>query len=293
MNSALYGNRHPYGFSELGTEVSVKATTRDDLVAFWKQNFVPNNAALIVAGNMSMSELKPLAEKTFGAWARGTPRRPALDNPEPTDARVIIVDKPSAPQTELRVFWIGAPRSSPDYRAIQVMNLGLGGLFSSRIYHNLREEHGYTYGATSSFTFRRAAGPFAVSTGVRTDVTAPALSEIFKELRGILTQPLTADELKMAKDSLSRSLPSAFETSPSAANNLSNVYVYDLGLDYYTKYASEVQAVTPAQAQAAAEKYVQPDKMIVVAVGDRARIQPEIEKLGLGRIALGLTDETK
>src|SRR5262249_593411 len=183
MNSALYGNRHPYGFSELGTEASVKATTRDDLVAFWKQNFGPNNGALIVAGNMSMSEVKPLAEKTFGAWARGTPGRPAFDSPEPTDARVIIVDKPSAPQTELRVFWIGAPRSSPDYRAIQVMNLGLGGLFSSRIYHNLREEHGYTYGATSSFTFRRAAGPFAVSTGVRTDVTAPALSEIFKELR--------------------------------------------------------------------------------------------------------------
>src|SRR5439155_23709053 len=200
-------------------------------------------------------ELKPLAEKTFGTWMQGTPARPTLGNPAPAAARVIIVDKPGAPQTQLRVAGIGAPRSSPDFRPIQVMNNALGGLFSSRINQNLREDHGYTYGAGSQFVFRRSAGPFAVAAGVRTEVTAPAVTEIFKELRGIVENPLTAEELKMSKDSLARSLPGAFETSPDAAASYSNVYIYDLGLDYYTNYAERVEAVTETQAQRAAEKY--------------------------------------
>src|SRR5207245_9163853 len=132
MASALYGSHHQYGLNELGTDTSVKAMTRDDLQMFWKQNFVPNNAALVVAGNISMSELKALAEKIFGSWTRGQTARSTLASPEPAGERVIIVDKPGAPQTQLRVLALGVPRSSPDFRAIQVMNNGLGGLFLSR-----------------------------------------------------------------------------------------------------------------------------------------------------------------
>ena len=178
--------------------------TRDDMLAFWKQNFVPNNAALVVAGDISMAELRALAEKAFGGWQRGTPAQPALGAPATTPARVVIVDKPGAPQTQLRVASIGAPRSSPDFRAIQVMNIALGGLFSSRINMNLREEHGYTYGASSQFLFRRGAGPFQSRRGVRTDVTAPAVTEIFKEVRGMAAGPMTPDELKNAKDALAQ-----------------------------------------------------------------------------------------
>ncbi len=284
LAAVLYGERHPYGFTEIGTEPSVKAMSREDMQGFWKQNFVPNNAALVVAGDISMSEVRPLAEKAFGSWPRGTPARPVLGAPQSAAARVVIVDKPGTPQTVVRVVGMGAPRSAPDYQATQVMNTALGGLFSSRINMNLREEHGYTYGGSSQFVFRRAAGPFLVGAGVRTDVTAPAVSEIFKEVRGMVEKPMAADELRTAKDALARSLPGTFETSASAASSYSNVYIYDLGLDYFTRYAERVEAVTAAQAQAAASKYLVADRLIVVAVGDRAKIEPELRKLDLGPV---------
>jgi zinc protease len=282
--AALYGPKHPYGYSETGTEASVKAITRDEMAAFWKQNFVPNNAALVVAGDISMTELRAMAEKIFGAWQPGTPARPTLGAPGTTAARVVIVDKPGSPQTQVRVAGIGAARSTPDFRPLQVMNLALGGLFSSRINMNLREQHGYTYGASSQFAFRRAPGPFQVASGIRTDVTGPAVSEIFKEVRGMVDRPVGAEELTKAKDSLANSLPGAFESSASAVNNFSNVFIYDLGLDYYSRYAEQVNAVTAEQALAAARKYLVPEQMIVVAVGDRSKIEAELRRLNLGAV---------
>ncbi len=284
--TVLYGNAHPYGYTELGTEASVKGMTRDAMVAFWKQNFVPNNAALVVAGDITLAELRTLAEKSFGSWERGTPVRPALTTPTTVSARVVIVDRPGAPQTQVRVVTIGAARSSPDFRPLQVMNTALGGLFSSRINMNLREAHGYTYGASSGFTFRKAPGPFQVAGGIRTDVTAPAVSEIFKEIRGMIDAPMGADELKRAKDALANSLPGAFETSADAAASFSNVYIYDLGLDYYARYAESVNSISSDQALAVAKKYLVPDQLIVIAVGDRAKIEPELRKLNLGAVEI-------
>ena len=283
---ALYGDKHPYGFSEIGTEASVKAITRADLSAFWRQNFVANNAALVVAGDISMKELRAMAEKSFGSWQRGTPARPALTNPTSIPPRVIIVDKPGSPQTQLRVATIGAARSSPDFRPLQVMNIALGGLFSSRINMNLREKNGYTYGASSQFTFRRAAGPFQVGSGVRTDVTAPSVSEIFKEIRGMVDNPMDQAELQRAKDSLANSLAGAFETSADAVANFSNVFIYDLGLDYYTKYAQDVNRVTTDQTLAVSKQYLVPANMVVIAVGDRKVIEPELAKLNVGKIEI-------
>ena len=228
---ALYGAGHPYGHTEIGTQASINAASRSDLVAFWKEQFMPNDAALVVAGDISMAELRALAERAFAAWPRGTLKRGAPGQPATTAARLVIVDKPGSLQTQVRVATIGAPRSTPDFRPLQVMNLVLGGSFSSRINMNLREQHGYTYGANSQFVFRRSPGPFAVAAGVRTDVTAPAVSEIYKEIRGMLQGAPTPDELSRAKASLTDSLASAFETRTSAVNNLSNVFIYDLGLD--------------------------------------------------------------
>jgi zinc protease len=284
--SVLYGSQHPYGYSEIGTEAALKSISRADMEGFWKQNFVPNNAALVVAGDISMSELRALAEKAFGAWQKGSPAQPALGAPATTAARVVIVDKPGSPQTQLRVAGIGAPRSSPDFRPMQVMNLALGGLFSSRINMNLREEHGYTYGANSQFSFRRAAGPFQIASGVRTDVTAAAVGEIFKEVRGMVEKPVSAEELQKAKDSLSNSLPGAFESSANAVGNFSNVFIYNLGLDYYSRYAEQVNAVTTDQALAVSKKYLVPGSLVVIAVGDRAKIEPELRKLNLGTVEI-------
>src|SRR5207253_5452049 len=151
---------------------------------------------------ITMAELRPIAEKVFGAWQRGTPATPALATPSAPQARILIVDRPGAPQTQVRVGAIGAPRSVPEFQAMQVMNTALGELFSSRINMNLREEHGYTYGASSQFVFRKSAGPFVAGAGVRTDVTAPAVTEILKEVRGMVEKPIDSEELRLSKDSL-------------------------------------------------------------------------------------------
>src|SRR5215470_8136357 len=291
-NLALYGDRHPYGYTELGTEASVKALTRDGMQNFWKQNFVPNNAALVVAGDITMAELRPLAEKVFGGWQRGMPAMPSLAAPASTQARILIVDRPGAPQTQLRVATIGAPRSVPEFQPIQVMNTALGGLFSSRINMNLREEHGYTYGAGSGFDFRRGAGPFAIAAGVRTDVTAPAVTEILKEVRGMTESPMKTEELARAKDARTQSLPAGFQTSQAAAASIAQLFVYDLGLDYYSHVAERVNAVTADQSLAAAMKYLVPERMVIVAVGDRAKIEPELRKLNVAPIQV-VTPEGK
>ena len=259
---------------------------RDDMVAFWKRHFVPNNAALVVAGDISMSELRTLAGEAFAGWARGTSVRAAIGIADTPTARVIIVDKPGAPQTQLRVAGIGAARSSPDFLSLQVMNNALGGLFSSRINMNLREQHGYSYGTYSSFIFRRGAGPFVVAGGMRTDTTAAAVTEIFKEIAGMVKKPMAGEELQKAKDSLANSLPGEFETSLNAVDSFSNIFVYDLGLDYFTRYAQQVNVVTAEQALAVARRYLVPDRLVVIAVGDRAAIEADFRELGLGAVEI-------
>jgi zinc protease len=286
MAVALYGSRHPYGHTEIGTEAATKSITREEIQDFWRRNFVPNSAALVVAGDISMADLRARAEKAFGAWARGTPVRPVLGAPETTRAKVVVVDMPGTPQTQLRVAGIGAARSTPDFRALQVMNNALGGLFSSRINMNLREQHGYSYGASSGFAFRRGAGPFAVAAGVRTDATAAAVGEIFKEITGMTTSPMTDEELQIAKDALANSLPGAFETGLNTVNSFSNIFVYDLGLDYYSTYAKQVHAVTAQQALDVARRYVAPERLVVIAVGDRSAIEADLDKLNLGPLEI-------
>lgn len=284
MAAALYGPKHPYGYAELGTEAANKAITRDELAAFWKANFVPNNAALVVAGAVGADELRSLAEASFGAWTPGAAATPPLGQPETTRARIVLVDKPGAAQTQVRVATIAAQRSSPDYPVLEVLNAALGGLFSSRINLNLRETHGYTYGAYSAFQYRRAPGPFFVATGVRTDVTGASVAEILKEIRRIVAEPLTDEELRLARESLVRSLPGLFETNPQTVGSLATLFVYDLGLDYFTKYPREIEAVTAEAVERAARRYLVPERLVVVAVGDRAAIEPQLRRLGLGAI---------
>jgi zinc protease len=188
---------------------------------------------------------------------------------------------------------IGVPRNTPDYAALRVLNEALGGLFSSRINLNLREEHGYTYGAFSQFVFRRSAGPFLVGTGVRTNVTGPAVTEILKELKRIRESDLKPDELSLARDSLIRSLPADFETSSSATSTTASIFVYALGLDYYAKLPERFSTVTAADVRSVAEKYIAPDKMIVVAVGDRSKIAGEMQKLNLGAVEVRNADGSR
>jgi zinc protease len=280
---ALYGARHPYGYGQLGTEQAIRAATRDDLYQFWRRHYVPANAALIVSGDITLDELRGLAESRFGGWPRVLPSPVLPDDAEGAKARLVMVDKPGAPQTALRVTQLAANRKTPDYPAMQVMNAALGGLFSSRINLNLREEKGYSYGVFSAFRYDRTPGPFIIAGSVRTDVTGASIAEIFKEVRGIRATPLPATELAGARDSQVYSLPGQFETNSTIGASLAETYIFDLPADYWRGLPDQFRRVTAAQVQAAANKYLAPEKMKVIAVGDKAAVLPQLKDLGLGQ----------
>lgn len=287
---ALYGGEHPKGYGQLGTEPAIRAVTRDDLVAFWRRHYVPGNAALVVSGDIARGELKALVEARFAAWARvdvpdGEPGEPAG-----TRARLVLVDQPGAVQTALRVTGIGVARSTSDFPALQVLNGALGGMFSSRLNDKLRETKGYTYGISSWFRFDRTPGPFVIASSVRADATGASVREIFNEVNAMRDAPLPAAELDTARDAQVLSLPGAFETNADIGASMADLFIHDLPLDYYARLPGQIAGVTAAQVQAAARKYLAPDKMMVVAVGDRKRILPQLQPLGLGAVEVRDSD---
>jgi len=278
---ALNGSANPYGYTDLGTEESVKAITGDDVKNFWARYIVASNAGVIVSGDISAADLRKSLEKTLGRWkVTGAPQTTATKS-NLTSARLIVVDKPGAPQTQMRVALPAPGRSTPDYEQLQVMNMILGGQFSSRINLNLREEHGYTYGANSNFVHLRDTGWWTVASGIRTDVTTPALSEVLKEIGRIAETPVTSDELALAKESIVGALPARFTTTEQTVGVLGSLFVYDLGTDYYSKFVPKVQAITIENVSDVSRKYLLRAKPIVILVGDRKRIEPELRKLEL------------
>jgi zinc protease len=284
---AVYGDQ-PYGFRAVGTTASVKAISQADMKSFWTAHYTPKDAALILAGDLTEAEARRLAEKYFGGWtSTGAADASALPAaPAPPARRVILVDKPGSPQTTLLTVGLGAPRNTPEYPAIVEMNSILGGLFSSRINMNLREKNGYTYGAFSFSSFNREGGPYFAYAPVRTDVTGPAAKELFSELNRIHTDPATPEELKLAKDNALRSLPGSFETVDNESALMAELFVYGLPNDYFQKLPASFEAVTPEAVAKAAQDYIHPEQVVLVAVGDRAKIQSDLEKLDLGPIEL-------
>lgn len=289
-NGALYGAGNPYGYGRLGTEPAIKMATRDDLLGFWRRHYVPANAALVVAGDITRDELRTLAESQLQGWSGTLRTNGGPGAPDTTPARIVMVDKPGAAQTALRVTSIGAARGTPDYPALEVMNAALGGLFSSRINNNLREQKGYSYGMFSGFRYDRTPGPFAVAGSVRGDVAGASVSEIFKEVERMRAQPMREQELAGARNSQVLSLPVLFETDEAISGSLADLFVFGLPADYYQQLPARFAAVTAQQAQAVAQKYLVPQKMVVVAVGDRAMIGPQLDALKLGKTELRDSD---
>lgn len=279
---ALYGSRHPKGYGQLGTEPAIRAATRDDLVDFWRRHYVPANAALVVSGDISRSELKALAEARFGAWKAAEAPGGTPGDPAGTRARLVVVDQPGSPQTALRVTGIGVARDTPDFAALQVMNGALGGMFSSRLNNNLRETKGYTYGIYSGFRYDRTPGPFIIDGSVQASATGASVREIFREIAGMREALLPAAELAAARDAQLLSLPGAFETNADIGASLAESFVYGLPLDYYARLPAQLRAVTAEQVQEAARAHLDPQKMIVVAVGEKKRILAQLKPLGLG-----------
>ena len=285
MNASLFGPTHPYGHHQLGNEDALKKTTKADLQRFYQSTFGPKNAALIMVGDLTESEAKKLATDAFGSWkgdavAAAVPAQGTMVN-----SRVVIVDKPAANQTTLLAGQFGVKRSDPDYEKLDVMNTVLGGLFSSRINLNLREDKGYSYGAFSFVGQNRGVGPFMAGAAVRADATGASIQEILNEVTKLKESGITPAELVMAKDSMTRSLPANFETTFSTAGTIAQIYMYDLPIDYYQTLPSRVDAIQASDVLSVAKKYLVPERMVVVAVGDRASIEPQITKLNLGAIA--------
>ena len=284
---SVYGAQHRYGTPTIGTAESLGGINVGDLKAFHAAQYQPANAVLVVAGDVAADTVVPMLERALGGWKGPAAARPAaLPNaPQLTARRVFLIDKPGAPQSQIRIGWIGAPRSTPDYFPVRVLNTVLGEAFTSRLNNNLREVHGYTYGASSRFDMRLTPGPFFAAAGVQTDKTVDALKEFFNELTRI-HEPVPAAELDKAKNYLALLMPRTFETTRGTTSALSTAWLYDLPADYYTTYADRIRAVTPADVKRAADKYIQPDKLAVVIVGDRKSIEAGIRALNLGPVTI-------
>jgi zinc protease len=281
-DKVLYGDQ-AYGRQLIGDEKSVKAMGRGDLENFYQANYVPNNATLIVVGDVSPADVRARLEKAFASWKPGDVK-PFTLSPQTMAAKpaIYLVDMPGAAQSSVNIGLAGLDRNNPDYYAVQVMNSILGGGASGRLFMNIREDKGYTYGAYSRFTYRRGAGPFTAYGEIQTGSTKEAVQEFLNEINGIRgRRPVSQAELEANKQALIRRFPSAFETVGGISGQLGTLVTYGLPDNYFNDYISKINAVTLDDVNRVANKYLDPSKMAIVIVGDRKVIEPGLVQLGL------------
>ncbi|HWL40097.1 MAG TPA: pitrilysin family protein [Gemmatimonadaceae bacterium] len=274
----LYGAEHPYGRPSQGDEASTRALSAADVRSFYAANFLPNNATLIVVGDVRPDDVVAKLEQSLAGWKAGVVAPVKVDPPSPrAGSAIYIVDRPGAAQSVINIGHVGVARSSPDYFPLLVLNNLLGGQFMSRVNLNLRENKGYTYGARTSFDYRRGAGPFAATAGVQTAVTRESVAEFLKELRGIRGAiPVTEEELANAKRGLTLGFPRSFETPAQIAARLADVALYGLPPDYFDNYVANIERVTVADISRVANAAIDPSRLAILVVGDRKVIEPAL-----------------
>jgi zinc protease len=276
MARVIFG-AHPYAAIS-PTEEMLDALTRDELLSFRVSTFIPNNALLIVIGDFQHDSLVRQVEELFANWATGTISQvasPAL--PERTERTIYLVDRPGSAQSNIVIANEAITRTSPDYFPMLLMHTVLGANASSRVFMNLREHKGYTYGAYTNLDSRRLAGTFRATAEVRTAVTGASLREFFYELDRIRDEPVSAEEITNAKSYLTGVFPIRIETQDGLIDQLVNIKMLDLPDDYLRAYRDQVDAVTVAEIQAVAQRYVRPDQAAIVVVGDAAEISDQIK----------------
>lgn len=273
----------PYARPLAGTTASISAMSRDDLRGYADANYRPGRGGLVVAGDVETTEVEQMVEDHFGAWA-GSPASVADFEVEPATRRrsVHIVNRPGAVQSEIRVGHVGVARSIPDYYPLSIANMVLGGMFTSRLNLNLREENGFTYGIRSGFVSRTRPGPFQVSTSVGSDVTAPAIREIMAELVAMAESGPAEEEVAAARDYAAGVFGLQFETVGQVASRVTQLIIYGLPETYFQEYRDTIRGVTRDEVAEAASCHIRPEEVQIVVVGDADVIGPEIEKLGLG-----------
>jgi zinc protease len=281
FSRALYEPTARYAAPDAGEVSSVRGLTRADMQAFYASRYQPGGTTLIFAGDVTMAQARAMTDALFADWtgARPAPAPAGIDAAQ-RGRLVRVVAKSDAPQSEVRVGHRGLSRRSPDYFDVVVMNAVLGGLFSSRINLNLREVHGYTYGASSGYEWRHGVGPFMVSTAVKSDVTGAAVKEILGEIDRMRSAEIGEDEMTLATSYLDGVFPIRYETTAAIAAALANLVIHELPDDYYDLYRGRVRAVTPAGVLRAAERHLHPDELRVVVVGDPAVIAAPLADVG-------------
>lgn len=283
----LYGSDHPYG--QRATENSVKAITRDDVVAFHNAYFLPGRAIITVVGDVNPAMVKSTVTKAFAGWAKAGDK-PSFSYPmtlERGPATIYLVDKPGAAQSVFTIGLPGPPRNTPDYFALQVLNHILGGQFQSRLNANIREQHGYSYGVNSAFAYGRGPGPFRAGGAIVSGKTDLALIEFMRELRGIEGErPITDEELSTSKDALIQGLPRNFGSVAAIGNSITTLTVQGLPDDYYQNYAKNIAAITKDDLLRVAKQYIDLPHLAIVIVGDRASVEGPLKATGIAPITI-------
>ena len=277
----LFGD-FPYAQPIGGTEASVGSFRREDITAQYGRIFLPNHSIMAVIGDITAKDGFRLAEKMFGDWKAGSlPAASAAPPLAPQGYRIHIVDKADATQTQIRLGHLGVARSTEDYFPLVVMNYILGGGgFSSRMMKTIRAEMGLTYGISSSFAMRKAAGPYVIETFTKNESTLQAIQETIKLVKQYQEEGPTEKELADAKSYLEGSYPLNFETPGQIAGQLLNIDLYNLGADYIEKYRSRVAAVTAEDVKRVARRSIQPDNLNIVVVSKVDDVKASLESLG-------------
>ena len=279
MGRVIFGE-HPYG--KFSTEESVKAVTRDAIVAFHKSWIVPNNASLVIVGDVKPDEIVAKVEKAFADWK--TAPLPELKRlvtvPKMSGLTVHLVDRAESVQRSIIVCHPAPARNFPDLPEVNVMNSTLGGGFSGRLFQNLREKNGYTYGSSCAFNYYGQGGYFQATADARNEVTAPAIKEILNEVARIRTEPIPADELDLQRQYNVGNYLLSLESASRIAGRVQDIELYGLPADFYKTYATRMNAVTPESAQKLAQKYLSTENVAIVVVGKAESVKPELEKIG-------------
>jgi len=277
----LYGN-HPFGFNSEGTDQTLPKINRPEIVDFYKNYFAPNNAVLVVSGDIVPEEMFTILEGKFGGWQQKEVVFPEIVSPEPVKGyKILLVNRPDAPQSQVAMGHLGIDRANPEFFNINLMNYTLGGGgFASRLMKKVRSEMGLTYGIDSNFSSRKLAGPFSITTFTKNESVGAAIKETFNQMRLIEKENIKVEELADAKSYMNGSYPMRFETPGQVAGQLLNVELYNLGADYIAAYRDKVQAVTVEQVKAAADKYLDPDNMVIVVVGKKDAVIEQLKEFG-------------
>jgi len=286
----LFGDDHPYGRPAEGLERTIDRLTLDDVRGFHAGHWRPNHAFLVVAGDFDETTLRARLDSVFAAWRPAPVPASPPPPPWPPRPRLVIVDRPGAPQSVVRLVAPGTDRLSPDRSGLAMLNAILGGSFTSRLNFNLREKNGFTYGAASSFAFLHHPGSFAARAAVFAESTAPAVREMLAELAGLRERPATAEEHAKARATLLMRVAEGLSTTGGIAATFGEIGLYDLPLDEPLRFAAALERTTADDLRALAVRYIDPDAASIVIVGDRAAIEPGLRELGLPAAVIYDTD---